>query len=194
MIKVGITGAIGSGKSMVAHLFRVLGAPVYDADTAAKQLMTTNAALREQLIGHFGKETYLADGSLNRTYLAGKVFTNPENLSLLNSLVHPVVRDHSTQWMAQHEGYPYAIKEAALLLESGSYEQLDVLICVTAPEQLRIARVMARDNTTEDAVRLRMAQQWTQEQKAAACGHIIVNDDNTPIIPQVWALHALLML
>lgn len=189
MIKVGLTGGIGSGKSTVARIFEVLRVPVYYADTAAKRLMVENTPVRQALTEAFGQGVYNADGELQRQYLADKVFNDQAALDTLNSIVHPAVAEDSEKWLAQHEQYPYVIKEAALLYEAESYKQLDVMLCVVAPEEIRLQRVMQRDGVTAAAVRARMEKQWPQEKKAALADHVIINDDQQAIIPQVMALH-----
>lgn len=188
MLKVGVTGGIGSGKTVVCRIFRVLGIPVFDADTAAKKLMQHDRTLAAAIREAFGDEAYLPDGGLNRTYLSAKVFTNREALERLNALVHPAAIKAANDWAAlQHA--PYTVKEAALLFESGSYRHNDVNILVTAPEAVRILRVMQRDGITEDQVKARMARQLSDDVKTGLADYIIVNDDKTAIIPQVLALH-----
>src|SRR5882672_1356407 len=144
MIKIGLTGGIGSGKTTVAGIFQVLGIPVYYADDAAKKLMNENAALKEKIIQHFGNDAY-KNGLLNRSYIGQQVFKDKKKLALLNSLVHPVTIRDGNEWMPQ-QTTPYAIKEAALIFESGSQHDLDYVIGVYAPEPLRISRTVKRDN------------------------------------------------
>lgn len=193
MITVGLTGGIGSGKSTVAKIFDVLQVPIYYADDAAKRLMNDDDMLRTALQATFGEAAYDEDGKLNRSYLANKVFNNQVMLDKLNSIVHPAVAADGIRWLAKHQHYPYAIKEAALLYEAGSYKQLDIMLCVVAPDALRIQRVMRRDGISKEAVLARMDKQWPPEQKAALADHTIVNDDVHALIPQVMAIHALLM-
>lgn len=147
MLKIGITGGIGSGKSVVCRLFQVLGAPVYDSDARAKWVMHHDPHLRDELLATFGPETFDAQGALNRTYLARVAFPDPAQLARLNALVHPHVGRDFAEWVAarQTEGYPYILKEAALLYESGAYQQLDRIITVFAPAEVRHARVLHRD-------------------------------------------------
>ncbi len=188
MLKVGVTGGIGSGKTVVCRIFRTLGIPVFDADTAARKLMQDDHALVTAIRESFGEEAYLPDGRLNRSYLSAKVFTNEEALERLNSLVHPATIKAANDWAAlQHA--PYTVKEAALLFESGSYRHNDVNILVTAPEAIRMQRVMQRDGVTENEVKARMARQLSDEVKIGLADHIIVNDGKTAITPQVLALH-----
>lgn len=191
MIKIGITGGMGSGKSTVAKVFEVLGIPVYYADDAAKKLMNEDAALKEKLIAVFGKEIY-QDGILNRTHLSGLVFNNPDKLAQLNSIVHPATIADAESWMQQQHS-PYAIKEAAILFESGANKYVDKVIGVYAPIQLRISRVMQRDNSTEEAVTARMNRQMEEEKKMNLCDYVITNDEQELVIPQVLKIHELLI-
>jgi len=189
-IKVGVTGGIGSGKSVVCRLFRVLGAPVFDADSEAKRLMATDAGLIAAIRSEFGDEAYDDDGTLNRGYLAGKVFNDEQRLEILNGLVHPVAIRAGEVW-AGNQDAPYTVKEAALLFESGSFRLNDYTILVTAPEAMRIERVVQRDVVTPEQVRARMRRQWPEEKKARLADFTIVNDGKQAIIPQVLALDRL---
>ena len=191
ILKVGITGGMGSGKSTVAKVFEVLGIPVYYADDAAKKLMNEDAALKEKLIAVFGKEIY-QHGILNRTHLSGLVFNNPDKLAQLNSIVHPATIADAESWMQQQHS-PYAIKEAAILFESGANKYVDKVIGVFAPIQLRISRVMQRDNSTEEAVTARMNKQMEEEKKMKLCDYVIANDEQELVIPQVLKIHELLI-
>lgn len=189
--KIGITGGIGSGKTTVCRIFETLGIPVYYADDWAKWLVVNDPALKASMIDAFGPETFFPDGSYNRAYVAGLVFSKPKMLEILNQLVHPVVAAHGMEWHRKvvDTGVPYTIKEAALLLESGSYRQLDRLIVVIAPEDVRIQRVVARDGASEEAVRKRMEQQWPEREKIARADFLINNDGCHLLIPQVLAIH-----
>ena len=187
ILKVGITGGIGSGKSTVAKIFEVLGIPVYYADDAAKRLMNEDEMLKQQLQKLFGKETYI-DGTLNRKYLSTLVFNNEEKLSLLNSIVHPATLQDSEKWM-QRQNAQYAIKEAALIFESGAQKQLDYVIGVYAPAPLRIQRVMKRDHVTREEVKARMEKQMDEAIKMRLCDYVITNDEQELVIPQVIKLH-----
>ena len=191
ILKVGITGGMGSGKSTVAKVFEVLGIPVYYADDAAKKLMNEDAALKEKLIAVFGKEIY-QDGILNRPHLSGLVFNNPEKLAQLNSIVHPATIADAESWMQQQHS-PYAIKEAAILFESGANKYVDKVIGVYAPIQLRINRVIQRDNSTEEAVTARMNRQMEEDKKMNLCDYVITNDEQELVIPQVLKIHELLI-
>lgn len=185
---IGITGGIGSGKTTVCGIFAELGVPIYFADERAKAVMVEDAELMLAITEAFGEQTY-SDGALNRPFLAQQVFSSEEKLAKLNSLVHPAVARDFIDWTAQQSGHPYVIKEAAILFESGAHKAVNETILVTAPEQMRIQRVMQRDAANEFAVRQRMAHQWTDEQKAEMANHIIVNDGHRLLIPQVLELH-----
>jgi len=187
MLKTGLTGGIGSGKSTVAKVFEVLGIPVYYADERAKELMHTNELLQQQLIFYFGEATY-TNGKLNRKHLASIVFADKEKLDLLNSLVHPVTIADAEEWFRKQTS-PYVIKEAALLFESGATEGLDYVIGVTAPATIRIKRVMDRDQVTADEVKKRMANQIDDSIKIRLCDFIVTNNEQQMILPQVLQLH-----
>ena len=172
---VGLTGGIGSGKSTIAKEFAALGIAVFNSDEQAKVLIATDAQVKERIIAAFGEKAY-QNGEYNRAYIAQIVFNNPEKLAILNSIVHPALAKHFKQW-AKKQTSPYVLKEAAILFENGSYKDCDYIITVTAPEQLRIARVMARDHCTEAQVRARMAQQWSDAQRIALSNAVIENID-----------------
>ena len=187
MLKIGLTGGIGSGKSTVAAIFEVLGIPVYYSDKASKRLMAENAPLKSSIIHHFGAKAY-TNNVLNRKYLAGEVFNDDEKIKLLNSLVHPATIKDAADWM-QMQTAPYAIKEAALIFESGSNEYLDYVIGVQAPKELRIQRSMDRDGITAKEVEARMSKQMDDDEKLRLCDFVIANDEQQMVIPQVLALH-----
>ena len=190
-MRVGITGGIGSGKSMVAKVFEVLGIPVYYADDAAKRLMNEDEALQQQLIASFGDAIY-TNGLLNRKVLATLVFNDTKKLSLLNSIVHPVTIKDGEAWMKKQVA-PYTIKEAALIFESGANKYLDKVIGVYAPAPLRLQRVMLRDNLPEEAVKARMEKQMEEETKMGLCDYIINNNGQELVIPQVMKIHEILL-
>lgn len=189
MLKVGITGGIGSGKSTVCRLFALMGIPVYDADSRAKALMTTNASLVKSVKKYFGAEVYDNDGNLNRKLLGSIVFNDKKKLNLLNSLVHPVVQKDHEQWHRKQKNCPFTIKEAALLFESGSYKKLDLIITITAPLPLRIERAMKRDHATRKEVMARLKKQWTDAQRKKAADFIISNDERDSLIQKVEVLY-----
>lgn len=191
MLRVGLTGGIGSGKSTVARIFEVLGIPVYSADMAARRLMNEDEELKKKIIAHFGKESYIND-ELNRSYIASLVFNDKEKLELLNYLSHPVTIRDANQWM-QQQNSPYTIKEAALLFESGSVEHLDYVIGVYTPAPLRIQRIMQRDNATREEVLQRMSRQMDEDIKMRLCDAVLINDEQQLVIPQVLSLHTKLL-
>jgi dephospho-CoA kinase len=187
MLRIGLTGGIGSGKSTVAKIFEVLGISVYYADDRAKILMNESPALREQIIHHFGPESYL-DNILNRPHLAAIAFSDPEKTKLLNSIVHPVTIADAEEWMAM-QITPYAIKEAALIFEANADKQLDLVIGVHAPFELRMQRAMQRDNISEALVQSRMSRQMNEEEKMNRCDFVINNDEKELLTPQVIKIH-----
>lgn len=187
MLKIGLTGGIGSGKSTVAKIFETLGIPVYYADAEAKRLMNSSETLKKVIRQNFGEATYEND-QLNRKYLAGIVFNDPEKLELLNALIHPVTINDAEQWM-QQQSAPYSIKEAALLFESGAAENLDFIVGVYAPQALRIKRVMKRDGLTADEIMKRINRQVNEEMKMKLCDFVITNNEQELLIPQVLKLH-----
>ena len=193
MLRIGITGGIGSGKSTASRLFHALGVPVYDADSRARWLMENDTALRQQLTDAFGPTTYDLAGRLNRPVLAGTVFSNPERLAQLNALVHPHVGTDFERWAAaqQQAGYAYVLKEAALLFEAGSYKQLDRIITVFAPLAVRQTRVLQRDpHRSATDVQAIMAKQLSEVEKVQRADYVLTNDDVQPLLPQALALHA----
>jgi dephospho-CoA kinase len=187
MLKIGLTGGIGSGKSTIAHVFEILGIPVYYADEAARRLMNTDEDLKASIITHFGNEAYNREG-LDRKYLASIVFGNKEKLDLLNSLTHPATFRDANEWITR-QTTPYVIKEAALLFESGSADQLNFIIGVYAPQHLRVQRVMQRDNLPVEEVMKRISRQLDEEMKMRLCDFVIKNNEQELVIPQVLALH-----
>ncbi len=183
MYIVGLTGGIGSGKTTVAKMFETLGIPVYYADTEAKQLMHTNTHIKNALIKQFGKEVY-QDGMLNRAYLAEIVFHDKEKLVVLNSIVHPEVRKHFEQWTAKQQAV-FVLKENAILFESDDAKNCHATLVVTAPIETRITRVIARDNTTAEAVKARINNQWDDSKKIERADFVIHNTNLTETIKQV---------
>lgn len=193
-LRVGITGGIGSGKSMVCRMLHFMGVPIYYADIRAKGILSKHPAVIAEVKKLFGEESYLPDGTYNRPFVAKMAFENPEKLAALNALVHPAVEADSRAW---HETLgqiaPYTVKEAALMIESGSHRFLDKLVVVTAPEEVRLARVAARDGLAEADVRRRMASQLPEAEKLRLADFVIQNDGRVPLIPQVVALHRALL-
>ena len=191
MLKIGLTGGIGSGKTTVAHIFEVLGIPVYYADDAAKLLMNAEGPLKQRIITHFGAQSYI-DGKLNRAYLAKEIFSDTKKTTLINSIIHPATITDANNWMAA-QTTTYAIKEAALIFEAKVHLHLDAVIGVYAPAALRIKRVMQRDNITEVQVEARMQKQMNEDEKMKRCNYVITNDDAQLLIPQVLEIHKLIM-
>ena len=191
MLKVGITGGIGSGKTTVCHLFEVLGIPVFYADEAARALMDEDVALMASITALFGEPIYQS-GKLDRAALSAAVFAHPEKLAALNALVHPAALAAARLWLEAQQT-PYAIKEAAIFFESGTNIDIDVMIGVSAPVELRIARAMSRSALSREEVLSRMARQMDDDEKMRRCDYVINNDGNTAVIPQVLALHQQLL-
>jgi len=191
MLRIGLTGGIGSGKSTVARIFEVLSIPVYYADEAARRLMNEHQELRNQIRELFGEAAYI-DGQLNRAYIGGTVFSDAGKLARLNAIVHPKTREDAAAWMGKQHA-AYAIKEAALIFEAGLETGLDQVIGVTAPVELRIARVMKRDGVPREKVLERMNRQMDEKEKMKKCDFIIENDERTPLLPQVLKIHETLM-
>ncbi len=189
-LKIGITGGIGSGKTTVCKIFESLGVPVYYADIRAKKILMEDAEVHRELLEAFGQDVFNEDKKPNKKAISNQVFSNPEKLEQLNGIIHPRVKVDWKNWCDQKMGQvPYVLKEAALLFESGSYKTLDSIICVTAPEDLRIARVMKRDGVTEGEVLARMENQMPQDIKISLSDHLIINDENTSLVKQVVSLH-----
>ncbi|MEQ9373548.1 MAG: dephospho-CoA kinase [Imperialibacter sp.] len=191
---VGVTGGIGSGKSTVCKIFEVLGVPVYNSDNRAKALMVEDKELVEEIKAAFGEEAYLDNKNLNRNFLAKEVFSNPSKLETLNSLVHPAVGRDFAAWVAVQSSQPYVIKEAALLFETGSHNSLDSVVLVTAPEELRIIRVLARDpQRSEKQVRDIIGNQLKDEEKKKLADYVLNNNEQKLLVPEVVALHEALL-
>lgn len=190
MLKIGITGGIGSGKTTVCKIFETLGIPVFYADTVAKEIMTQDPVLISGVKDTFGEESYFADGRLNNKHIAGIVFNDQAELAKLNALVHPAVFRAFDSWLETNaSAAPYILKEAALLFESGSYKMCDLSILVSAPLSTKLSRVMQRDGVTEAQVLARMDKQFTDEKKMEMADFYISNDETTSLIVQVLALH-----
>jgi dephospho-CoA kinase len=187
MLKVGITGGIGSGKSTVSRVFETWGIPVYYADQAALRLVETDDALKANIIDLFGEGAY-KDGIYQRQYIASIIFNSPEKRNQLNALIHPATIRDAERWMIQ-QSTPYAIKEAALIFESGSERQLDFIIGVTAPLETRVNRVMLRDGASRDAVLARIHAQMDEDEKMSKCDAVLLNEGNALLLPQIENLH-----
>ena len=186
MIKIGITGGIGSGKSVVASLFRLLGIPVYIADDESKRLTNQSLTIRQQLTTHFGEAIYTAEG-LNKPLLANLIFQNPEQLRIVNGIIHPAVKQHFEAWAAR-QVTPLCAIESAILFESGFDKVVDTHLMVYAPMDLRIERATARDVASREAIQRRIKSQMADEEKCLLADYIIYNDDKQPLIPQITKL------
>jgi dephospho-CoA kinase len=195
MLKVGITGGIGSGKTTVCRLLERFGIPVYYADDRAKWLMHYQENVKKALVAAFGTKIYDKEGLLNRPYLAQLVFNDKRQLDILNGIVHPAVKEDGIRWQAEQErlGAAYTVKEAALLFETGSAAELDKIVVVTAPEAVRIARVLKREDTTEAQVKARIAQQMPQEEKVKRADFVIHNNAWEQLNIDVSDLHERLL-
>ncbi|HBB93613.1 MAG: dephospho-CoA kinase [Bacteroidetes bacterium GWF2_49_14] len=192
MLIVGLTGGMGSGKSLISSVFKILGVPVFDADQEARILTETDPVIKNQLLQWLGPE-YFSDGMLVRPKVAGMVFHDKEALNRLNGIVHPRVRDRFTTWSEYHRDKPYVIHEAAILFESGFYRTMDTNILIVCPEEIRVQRVARRDGTNEDQVRARLKNQLPDEQKIPLAGFIIKNDGKEPVVPAVLNIHTQLL-
>lgn len=191
MLKVGVTGGIGSGKSVVCQVFKTLGIPVFNADDAARHLMENDTTLVQQIQWLLGDDVY-NDGKLDREKVSAIIFEQPDKLQKLNEIVHPATISYATAWMnGQHAAY--VIKEAAIFFESGSFKEIDVMIGVYAPTELRIQRAIGRSGISREKVLSIMARQMDEDEKMKRCDHVIINDDVTPVLPQVLKLHILLL-
>lgn len=189
MHHLGITGGIGSGKTTVCKIFETLGIPIYYADERAKHLMSHDPELMAGIVDLFGPEAYLEPQVLNRAHIAKVAFNDKIKLNQLNALVHPAVGRDGLAWQAAQQNVPYTLKEAALLYESGSYRSLDKIIVVTAPLELRIERVMARDGAKREDVEARIAKQMPEAEKVKLADFVVHNDGQQALIPQVLAIH-----
>jgi len=193
MKKIGITGGIGSGKSTVCRIFELLGVPVYYADDEAKNILDTNSDVLNKVIETFGKEVINDSGRVDRKKLASVVFNSPEKLGALNKIVHPAVGKHFQEWCFLNSRSAYILKEAAILFESGAYKNVDKVITVVAPEEMRIQRVIARDKISREEVESRISKQISDEEKISRSAFIITNDEQQMVIPQVLKIHNELM-
>lgn len=194
MLKVGITGGIGSGKSTVCSLFAVLGIPVYYADIRAKEIMVSDHEVIQALTALLGPEVYLQDGSINRKWMAEAIFHDAALLQKVNAIVHPAVFQDTIDWFQSHMHHPYCLYEAAIMFESGSYKMMDKMITVFAPLEDRIARTMARDGISREAVLERIDKQLPEEEKISRADYVIYNDHTRLLTEQVLTIHRELIL
>jgi len=192
---IGITGGIGSGKSLVCRIFRTLGVPVYEADARAKWLTTHDPVLRKDILDLLGPEAYTPSGEYNRAYVAGQVFQNPDLLQKLNGLIHPRVRLDGAEWMKQYAANaPYLLYEAALMRAAGDGNFFQKIIVVHAPQELRLRRVLSRDpHRSEADVRAIMASQLSDDERRSFADFILENNEQTPLLDAVLGLHSVLV-
>lgn len=187
-MQIGLTGGIGSGKSVVARIFQALHIPVFNSDLRARSILETDPAVKKSIIELFGEDAY--SGSMpNRKYIAARVFGNDALREELNKIVHPAVGRAYEKWTLEHRDSPYTIKEAAIIFETGIYRDLDSTILVTAPRSVRIDRIRKRDEMPDEEIEKRMAAQWTDEKKAGYADFTISNGPDDALIPQVLAIH-----
>jgi len=183
-IKIGITGGIGSGKSIVSRLLEVMGVPVYLSDSEAKRLTASDPTIREELIALVGDEVYV-DGALNKAFLASYMFGHPERLTAVNQIIHPKVKEDFRQWVNAHSHEPVVAIESAILIEAGFKEEVDKVVMVYAPLEIRIDRTIKRDGATKEQVLARIGSQMSDEEKCKQADYLIANDNKTALIPQV---------
>jgi dephospho-CoA kinase len=188
-LQIGITGGIGSGKSVVCKLFSILGIPVYNADDRAKWLTNHDPEIREKVIALLGFESYTKEGFYNRAFVASVVFKNEELLKKLNAIIHPAVLKDTGNWVSENADSIYLIKEAAIMKKAGENNNLDYVVIVEAPIELRIQRILRRDNRTENEIRAIIQQQASDEERAKIADFTIHNNETSALIPQVLKLH-----
>ncbi len=190
ILKIGITGGIGSGKSIICRVFASLGVPIYDADSRARWIMNNHPTLKEEVIAEFGVQAYDHNGQLNRAYMAELVFNDSNKVKALNAMVHPKVGQDFIDWANSYPNAPYLLKEAALMFESGSSKALDYVITVFAPKNVRIKRVLKRDPQRSEAqVKAIFGKQLAEEEKIQRADFVVYNDDQQMVLPQVIKLH-----
>lgn len=192
MLKIGLTGGIGSGKTTVSRIFRNLGIPIFNSDLVAREIVNTNSKAIESIKENFGNQIY-KDNGLDRKALAEIVFNHPEELQKLNNIVHPLVAIEFENWCNENQSAPYIIKEAAILFESGAHQDLDRIVVVYTEKEERIRRIMKRDSSSRDEVVSRMKSQWDDETRNKLGDFIIINDDIEKVLPQVMELHEVLI-
>ena len=183
MKKIGVTGGIAAGKSLVSRILEEMGYPVFYSDRMAKELIRTSPNLKQQITTLFGAEAYLAD-KLNANFIASSVFGEPELLEKLNAIVHPAVRKAFSEW-CERQNSPLVFNEAAILFETGTYNQYDAILLVTAPLETRMQRAMLRDGSSKEEVLQRMDRQWSDEEKIPLASFVLLNDDQTPVLRQI---------
>lgn len=193
MKKIGLTGNIGSGKTTVSSFFKILDVPVYNSDQRAKWLMSNDFSLKSAISSYFGSEAYSANNQLNTVFISNIVFNDLQKLNYLNGLVHPLVASDFDKWCISHSKADYVIKEAAVLFKSNSYKSLDKVICVVASDNLRLNRVVERDNMSESEIRLRMDKQLSQSDLISRCDFVIDNEETILLSTQILKIHTILV-
>lgn len=190
-IKIGITGGIGSGKSVVSRLLEIMDIPVYISDIEAKRIIHTDELIRESLSVLIGEEVF-REGELNRPLLASYMFGHPEHVKEVNAIIHPQVKEDFRQWAGGRTGKPLIAMESAILIEAGFRDEVDFLVMVYAPLEVRVERAIKRDCSSRELVMKRIEAQMSDDAKRNQADFVIVNDDETPLIPQVLELISLL--
>ena len=187
-IKIGLTGGIGSGKSVVSHLLATMGIPVYIADDEAKRITSSNITIRQQLVHLLGEEIF-SNGELNKKLLAAYLFSDPENAKIVNGIIHPRVKEDFVTWVSLNNHYPIVAIESAILIEAGFEDEVDIIVMVSAPLDLRLKRLALRDSSSsKEQIKKRIQSQMDDEEKKAMANFVIVNDEETPVIPQIIEL------
>lgn len=190
-IKIGITGGIGSGKSVVSRLLEVMGIPVYISDVESKRLTQSDSVIREKLISLLGEEVYRG-GELNKPFLASYIFTHPDNAKLVNAIIHPRVKDDFRRWVTEHNDCRIVGMESAILVEAGFAGEVDSVVMVYAPLEVRLHRAMKRDSSPKELILKRIQSQMDDEEKRLHAHYVIKNDDESMLLPQVMELISLL--
>tara|TARA_B110000046_G_scaffold52102_1_gene58174 strand:- start:49213 stop:49824 length:612 start_codon:yes stop_codon:yes gene_type:complete len=193
MLKVGITGGIGSGKSAVCNILKNLGVPIFSSDGVGRKILNNDESLKSQIKKNFDSDMYTSAGTIDRERMAKLVFNNPDELKKLNELVHPRVKSEFESWCKKNEEKPYVVKEAAILFETSQHKELDKMVTVFCPKDERIRRIKKRDDTTQESIEKRMLHQYTDAERNALADFIIMNDGKEDFLPQVMELHELLL-
>ena len=193
MLKVGITGGIGSGKSTICRILENLGVPIFNSDKVGRQILDEDYQAKKEVVRVFDADMYKSNGELDRERMASVVFNDPRALNRLNAIVYPRVKEAFEQWCQENQDATYVVKEAAVLFESGSYHDLDKVVTVFAPQEDRIKRVMKRDNVGVEKVRKRMTFQYTDEERNELADFILMNEEGVDLLPQVMELHEILL-
>ena len=193
MLKIGVTGGIGSGKSTVCRIMENLGVPIFYSDNEAKHLLNEDKDLKAEVIKLYGSDMYNAEGNLDRPRMATLVFNNPKAMESITAIVHPRVNQRFNEWVLKHDKAPYVVKEAAVLFESGAYHDLDKIINVFAPKENRIKRVLERDGSLRQDIEKRMRFQYSDEERNKLADFIIINEQKEELLPQVMELHEIFL-